>query len=66
MPIVIDSSLLLHETLLNLDHCFVYEDLWSHTLYLLSIEGLGLKSDYHYALSLILDSVGGRMSKSIL
>jgi hypothetical protein len=66
MPLATDSSLLLYETLLNLDYCFVRESLRSHVLHLPSTEGLGLKSDYRYALSLTLDSTGGRVSESIL
>ena len=66
MPLATDLSPLPYETLLNLDHCFVREDLRSYVLYLPSTEGLGLKSDYRYALSLILDSAGRRMSGSIL
>ena len=66
MPLATDSSPLLHETLLNLDHCFVRKDLRSHVLHLPSTGGLGLKSDHRYALSLILDGVGGRLSKSTL
>jgi len=66
MPLATDSTLLLYETLLNLDHYFVRKSLRSYVLYLPSTEGLGVKSDYRYALSLILDSVGGRLSKSTL
>jgi hypothetical protein len=66
MPLATDSSLLLYETLLNLNHCFVRENLWSYVLHLPSTEGLGLKSNHRYALSLILDSGGGRMSGSTL
>jgi hypothetical protein len=66
MPVTGDSSLLPHETLLNLDHCFVRESLRSHTLRLPSTEGLGLKSDHRYALSLTLDGIGGCVSKSTL
>ena len=66
MPLATESSLLPYETLLNLDYCFVREDLRSHVLYLPSTEGLGLKSDYRYALSLTLDGAGGRISRSIL
>ena len=64
MPLATDSSLLPHETLLNLDHCFVREDLRSHVLHLPSTEGLGLKSDHRYALSLTLDGAGRRVSGS--
>jgi hypothetical protein len=66
MPLVTDLSLLLYETLLNLDYCFIYENLWSHVLYLPSIEGLSLKSDYCYALSLILDSGSRHVLGSML
>jgi hypothetical protein len=66
MPVTGDSSLLLHETLLNLDYCFIRESLRSHTLRLPSTEGLGLKSDYRYVLSLTLDGIGGCVSKSTL
>jgi hypothetical protein len=66
MPLATDSSLLSHEILLNLDHCFVRENLRSHVLHLPSTEGLGLKSDYRYALSLTLDSAGRRVSGSTL
>jgi hypothetical protein len=66
MPVAADSSLLLNETLPNLDHCFVRESLRSHTLRLPSTEGLGLESDYRYALSLTLDGIGGCVSKSTM
>ena len=66
MPLATDSSLLPHETLLNLDYCFVREDLRSHVLHLSSTGGLGLKSDYRYVLSLTLDSTGRRISGSTL
>jgi hypothetical protein len=66
IPLATDSSLLLYETLLNLDYCFVRESLRSYTLRLPSTEGLGLKSDYRYALSLTLDSIGAYISKSTL
>jgi len=66
MPLATDSTLLPYETLLNLDHCFVRESLRSHVLHLPSTEGLGVKSDHRYALSLTLDGVGGRLSKSTL
>ena len=66
MPLATDSSPLLHETLLNLDHCFVRKDLRSHVLHLPSTGGLGLKSDHRYALSLTLDGAGGRVSGSTL
>jgi uncharacterized protein YjiS (DUF1127 family) len=66
IPVTADSSLLLYETLLNLDYCFVRESLRSYTLRLHSTEGLGLKSDHRYALSLTLDSIGGCMSKSTM
>ena len=66
MPLATDSSLLPHETLLNLDHCFVRKNLRSHVLHLPSTEGLGLKSDHRYALSLTLDGAGGRVSGSTL
>ena len=66
MPLATDSSLLPYETLLNLDYCFVYEDLRSYVLYLPSTGGLGLKSDYRYTLSLTLDSTGRRISGSTL
>ena len=64
MPLATDSSPLLHETLLNLDHCFVRKDLRSHVLHLPSTGGLGLKSDHRYALSLTLDGAGRRVSGS--
>ena len=66
MPLATDLSLLLYEILLNLDYYFVYKNLRSHVLYLPSTEGLGLKSDYRYALSLILDSSGRRILGSML
>ena len=66
MPLATDSSLLPHETLLNLDYCFVREDLRSHVLHLSSTGGLGLKSNHRYALSLTLDGAGGRVSGSTL
>jgi hypothetical protein len=66
MPLATESSLLLYEALLNLDYCFVRESLRSHVLHLPSTEGLGLKSDYRYALSLILDGSGRRVSESTL
>jgi hypothetical protein len=66
MPLATDSSLLSHEILLNLDYCFVRENLRSHVLHLPSTEGLGLKSDHRYALSLTLDSTGRRVSGSML
>jgi hypothetical protein len=66
MPLATDSSPLLHETLLNLDHCFVRERMRSYVLRLPSVEGLGLKSDHRYALSLVLDGIGGHVSKSRL
>ena len=66
MPLATDLSLLLYEILLNLDYYFVYKNLRSHVLYLPSTEGLGLKSDYRYALSLTLDGTGRRVSGSTL
>ena len=66
MPLATDSTLLLYETLLNLDYCFVRKSLRSHVLHLPSTEGLGVKSDHRYALSLTLDGVGRRMSGSTL
>ena len=66
MPLATDSFLLLYETLLNLDYYFVRKDLRSYILHLSSIEGLSLKSDYHYALSLTLDGSSRRISGSML
>ena len=64
MPLATDSSLLSYEILLNLDYCFVCENLRSYVLHLSSTEGLGLKSDHRYALSLTLDGAGRRVSGS--
>ena len=66
MPLATNSSLLLYKTLLNLDYCFVCEDLRSYVLHLPSTGGLGLKSDYRYALSLTLDGTGRHVSGSTL
>jgi hypothetical protein len=66
MPLATDSSLLLYETLLNLDHCFVRESLRSYALHLPSTEGLSLKSDHRYALSLMLNGIGRRVSELTL
>ena len=66
MPLATNSSLLLYETLLNLDYYFVCKDLRSYVLYLPSTGGLGLKSDYRYALSLTLDSASRRVLGSTL
>ena len=66
MLLATDSSLLLYKILLNLDYYFVRKNLRSYVLYLLSTEGLGLKSNHYYALSLTLDSAGRHMSGSTL
>jgi hypothetical protein len=66
MPLPTDSSPLPCEALLNLDHCFVRENMRSYALCLPTTEGLGLKSDHRYALSLTLDGIGGRVSESTL
>jgi hypothetical protein len=54
------------EALLNLDHCFVCENIRSCALCLPTTEGLGLKSDHRYALSLTLDGIRGYVSKPML
>jgi hypothetical protein len=66
MPLPTDSPSLPCEALLNLDHCFVRESTRSHALHLPTTEGLGLKSDHRYALSLTLEGIGGRVLKSTL
>jgi hypothetical protein len=66
VPLPTDSSPLPYEALLNLDYCFVRENTRSYALCLPTTEGLGLKSDYRYALSLTLDSIGGYTLKSTL
>jgi hypothetical protein len=66
VPLPTDSSPLPCKALLNLDHCFVRENTRSYTLCLPTTEGLGLKSDYRYTLSLILDGVRGYTLKPTL
>lgn len=45
------------ETMLNVDHCFVRDDLRSRALQLPSTRGLGIVSDHRYVLSLSLGGV---------
>ena len=53
------------ETMLNVDHCFVRDDLRSHVLQLPSTGGLGIMSNHRYVLSLSLGGVTCEEKKTL-
>jgi hypothetical protein len=66
IPLPTDLPSLPYKALLNLDYYFVRENTRSYALHLPTTEGLSLKSDHRYAISLTLDGIGGRTSESTL